>query len=147
MEKIRVARCCCGQLSLEILGEPKQIVACSCDYCQRRTGAIMQQSAWFTGHQIVSRAGEEKRYTAPNNPGGGDYIFCPHCGSTVYWEMPNIGEVYGVELYGVAVGSFADPEFPRPKFEGWASKRHRWLGEVGVDAVYDELPDKWPDLI
>lgn len=37
-------------------------------------------------------------------------------------------------LVGVAVGSFADPDFPMPAQAVWAEDRHRWL----------ELPAEMP---
>ena len=41
-----------------------------------------------------------------------DALFCPRCGSTVYWEFTFFRELMGVELYGIAVGCFADKDFP-----------------------------------
>jgi len=137
--KIEEARCCCGQISIRLVGGPKQVHTCSCDYCQRRTGSIMQFSAWYTEDQFVTRTGEPKHYQSPNNPGA-DYMFCPNCGSTVYWEMPGLDSLYGARLYGVAVGGFADPDYPRPTVESWSSKRHRWLDDIGSDEIYAEFP-------
>jgi hypothetical protein len=57
------------------------------------------------------------------------FHFCSVCGSTVYWEpkaMP--------ELIAVAVGAFADPNFPAPKDSVWEKRRHPWA-EMPVNTV------------
>ncbi len=136
--KIDEAQCCCGQVSLKFTGGPKKVLACSCDYCQRRTGSIIQFSAWYTADQIVSQTGEVKHYQGPNNPGV-DYMFCPECGSTVYWEIPGLTALYGSRLYGVAVGNFADRDYPQPTMENFVSNRHHWLGDVGTEETNAEV--------
>ena len=50
------------------------------------------------------------------------FHFCPTCGSTVYWEAEN-----HPGRYGIAVGAFADPHFPRPARSVFERSRHGWL--------------------
>ena len=137
--KLEQAQCCCGEIKLTLSGGPKKVLACSCDHCQRRTGSIVQFSAWYTEDQFVTKTGEPKHYQSPNSPNT-DYMFCPNCGSTVYWEIHGLEEHYGDRLYGLAVGGFADPEYPRPTIECWSSKRHRWLAGIGSDEIAPEFP-------
>lgn len=125
----RTARCCCGDLSITVSGEPERVIACQCDYCQRRTGTISQVSCWYFGEQVESRTGQGQIYRGPDNPGI-DYTFCPNCGSTVYWAFSVLENLVHVSIYGIAVGCFADANFPKPDLELWASKRHHWIGEV-----------------
>jgi hypothetical protein len=64
------------------------------------------------------------------------FHFCPNCGSNVFWEGdkdPNI--------YGITVGSFADPNFPPPTFSVWEEMMHPWLG---VATVTEHFPQGWP---
>ena len=49
--------------------------------------------------------------------------FCPDCGRTVYWELDK-----SPEFWSIAVGCFADPNFPMPMFSGWEEFKHPWLG-------------------
>jgi hypothetical protein len=59
------------------------------------------------------------------------FQFCPVCGSTVYWEAEGFPG-----LLAVAVGLFADPDFPAPKHSVWEKRRHRWVeafGELPVE--------------
>jgi hypothetical protein len=54
----------------------------------------------------------------------------------VFWEGdkdPNI--------YGITVGSFADPNFPPPTFSVWEEVMHPWLG---VATVTEHFPQGWP---
>lgn len=57
------------------------------------------------------------------------YRFCPRCGATLAYvneEMPGVT--------AIAVGAFADPGFPPPRFSVWERRRHPWVavtaGEV-----------------
>jgi hypothetical protein len=50
------------------------------------------------------------------------FHFCPTCGSTLYWE--NGGHPGQVT---VAVGNFADPNFPPPTIAVWEQSRHPWF--------------------
>jgi hypothetical protein len=50
------------------------------------------------------------------------FHFCPTCGSTVYWENEGFpGYV------AVAIGNFADPNFPAPTIAVWEESRHLWV--------------------
>ena len=136
--KTRTACCCCGDLSMTVSGEPERVIACHCHYCQRRTGNVFQVSCWFFADQIVSRTGEGQPYRGPENMGI-DYTFCPRCGSTVYWELSLLGSAFDVQIFGIAVGSFADAD-PEPDLEIWTSLRHHWVPPLeGIDG-YAEFP-------
>ena len=50
-------------------------------------------------------------------------VFCPGCGTTLYWEL----ELYP-DVLGVAGGAFTDPALPRPVRSVWTQHRHDWVG-------------------
>jgi hypothetical protein len=50
------------------------------------------------------------------------FNFCPTCGSTVYFE----NEAFP-GIIGIAIGNFADPNFPAPTIAVWEETRHSWL--------------------
>jgi hypothetical protein len=50
------------------------------------------------------------------------FSFCPTCGSAVYFENEGFPE-----FVGIAVGSFADPNFPAPTIAAREETRHPWL--------------------
>ena len=119
----RTARCHCGALEVECEGDPEQIFMCHCELCQRRTGTSYNLGAWFPAKDINVR-GETKQYARQGDLGSeGRFYFCPTCGSNVYWEAPDMLP----DMFGVAVGCFADPGFPRPTASLYGKRRHHWL--------------------
>jgi hypothetical protein len=137
--KSRTASCCCGDLSITVSGEPERVIACHCDYCQKRTGNVFQVSCWYFGEQIESRTGEPQIFNqGPNNPGI-DYSFCQRCGSTVYWEFTVMKKALDISLYGIAVGCFVDADFPAPDLEVYGRYRHHWIAALPGINVYDGM--------
>ena len=51
------------------------------------------------------------------------FHFCPNCGTSVFWEGDG-----SPTTCGIAVGCFADPNFPAPTSSGWEESMHPWLG-------------------
>jgi hypothetical protein len=125
----RIARCCCGGLQVEASGEPSFIVACHCTECQRRTGSVFGVGAYYPKAQI-SPSGTSKTHIRDGQDGRKLRLhFCPDCGTTVYWETD-----LRPDHFGVAVGAFADPQFPVPIRSVWEENRHPWIGfEHGPD--------------
>lgn len=119
----RLAQCHCGALCVTAVGEPEWVNACHCKACQRRTGAVVHSGAYFASAN-VRIAGASKVYARPADSGYAmRFHFCPDCGSNVYWRASRFPQ-----HYGIAVGAFADPEFPSPAFSVWQESKHRWLG-------------------
>ena len=114
----RHAACSCGQLHLTIEGEPSRISMCHRLECQRRTGAVISNQARFRLEQ-VSFAGKTTAWKRTAESGNTmTYHFCPTCGSTVYWVPGYVT---------VAIGNFADPNFPAPTIAVWEETRHPWV--------------------
>lgn len=117
----REAGCCCGQLKLTCQGEPIRVSMCHCLACQQRTGSVFGVQARFATPQ-VSIAGQAQSYVRVGDSGNSvNMHFCPHCGSTVYWQFPD-----SPEFIIVAVGAFADPTFPAPNISIYETRRHPW---------------------
>ena len=119
---MRLATCACGQLSVRCTGEPDLVSLCSCLACQRRTGSAFGLAAFFDRNQVVV-AGRGCSY-ARTGASGFDVVFwfCGTCGSTVYWEPTR-----KPERIAVAVGCFADPDFPQPSKFAFEEHQHPWL--------------------
>lgn len=153
----RTAHCCCGDLRIEVSGDPHYVHRCHCDYCQRRTGSVFQVSCWYPANQVVSQSGEFRIHKAypnleasysqvgletPPNPGI-EYRFCPRCGSTVYWEIPLAPGVFGPDatvVTAIAVGCFAEPSFPEPAEDHFVAVRHEWVEPLDGARVFPGLP-------
>jgi len=123
----RTASCSCGQLRVTCEGAPTRVSICHCLECQRRTGSVFAVQARFPRESVTiegrssiwSRRGDE----------GGKAVFhsCPVCAATVYWQPEAFPD-----LVAVAVGAFADPEFPAPNVAVYESRRHAWTTELGA---------------
>ena len=53
----RTASCCCGQLRIEVRGEPRGVGVCHCLACQRRTGSVFAALAAFAApYEVFGQA-------------------------------------------------------------------------------------------
>jgi hypothetical protein len=58
-----------------------------------------------------------QQFTRTADSGTGvTFSFCPHCGSTIFWELSAYPDVFAI-----AVGAFADPKFPAPRHSVYES--------------------------
>jgi hypothetical protein len=119
----RTAQCLCGSLRAVASGEPRFNNICSCRACQRRTGSVIHAGAYFLMADVRCE-GPSKIYNLRGDSGREVHLhFCPECGTSVYWHADR-----APGLCGVAVGCFADPDFPAPTFSLWEESLHPWLG-------------------
>lgn len=121
-----------------------RVVACHCDFCQKRTGSVFSVHAFFGEEQVVAITGDMKSYNGLEVDGVGavggsevDSHFCATCGSTVYWDLTLSN---GHREVGVAVGNFVDPDFPMPAVEYSTLLRHHWLTPVPGAVLFDSFP-------
>jgi hypothetical protein len=131
----RKASCCCGQLSIEVEGEPRGVGVCHCLACQQRTGSVFATLAGFSAPFRVS--GKATEYVRPGDQGAKfRFRFCPVCGSTVFHTEEGVED-----RVSVAVGAFTDPDFPPPQVSVYDSRRHSWVQlPAGVEA-FEKDPD------
>jgi hypothetical protein len=119
----RTAECHCGQLRVIASGEPERVYVCHCISCQRRTGAIIHNGSSWQKSQVRIE-GEHKIYARKGDSGSDlRFHFCPNCGTSVFWDGDR-----NPASCGIAVGCFADPDFPAPTSSGYEEWMHRWLG-------------------
>lgn len=118
----RLARCSCGQLRLQVSGEPVRISVCHCLACQRRTGSVFGAQARFPA-AAVSIEGRSTRWSRHGDSGGAIVQhFCPSCGATVYYLLDA-----APGFVAVPVGAFADPAFPSPSVSVYGELAHAWV--------------------
>ena len=118
----RTAACCCGQLRIEVQGEPQGVGVCHCLACQRRTGSVFAALARFAPPYVVHGAATE--YVRVGDQGASfRFRFCPRCGTTVF-HTEDGDQRGGVS---VAVGAFAEPGFPPPRASVYECRRHAWV--------------------
>ena len=129
---MRTASCSCGQLQAICEGEPVRVSVCHCLACQKRTGsAFGAQARWPTAQ--VRTEGRTSRYVRAADSGNTlTFHFCPDCGSTVYYQLDHVPDILAV-----ALGSFADPQFPAPSFSVYEARKHSWVDVPGDVAHHD----------
>lgn len=133
---IRRATCHCQALRAECEGEPAKVSLCNCFDCQRRTGSIFSVAAFFPREAFHLTGGETKSYRRPSVSGYPvTFHYCPNCGSTLWWDPDRMPH-----LVGVAVGAFADPDFPIPTQAVWAAEKHGWIAFPEGMAVHAKNP-------
>jgi hypothetical protein len=119
--RTRTARCHCGQLRIDVHGEPAMVGLCHCLACQRRTGSVFAALASFNAPFEVS--GQATEYVRAGEQGAQfRFRFCPVCGTTVFHTEEGVED-----SVGVAVGAFADPDFPPPRVSVYDCRRHAWV--------------------
>jgi hypothetical protein len=137
----RDATCLCGQLRLEVTGEPFSVSICNCLACKRGTGSAFGMQAGFRTGQVRIE-GRYSDYTRVSDEADRkEHIlhFCPVCGSQVFYTEPT-----EPDLVVVSVGSFADPSFPPPTESGYDSRRHEWVGLP--DSIQRHAPELWDSV-
>jgi hypothetical protein len=109
---------------------------CHCLDCQRRSGSAFSVAIFYSRDAVQRQGPEPGRFQRPSASGYPvTFLFCQRCGSNVCWEperMPN--------LVGVALGAFADPEFPAPVQSVWTKDMHRWLTLPDTIVPFEQSP-------
>ena len=139
-DKVREASCSCGKLTIKLTGDPEYVSSCACQACQRRTGSAFGVTAFFQEAQMVGEWGESSVFERVGGSGQPMFFrFCPHCGSTVWWEaLARPGRV------AVAAGAFADKAFPAPQRLIWADFAADWVRAPEGAKVFPEGPTPDP---
>jgi hypothetical protein len=136
----RIAQCHCGDLRLVCDGEPRKISMCHCLDCQRRSGSAFSVAVFYSRAAVRSDGKDPERFQRASTSGYPvSFFFCPRCGSNVWWEperMPG--------LVGVALGAFADPDFPAPVQSVWTKEMHRWVTLPEEVVRFDVAPPPRP---
>jgi len=131
----KTASCFCGQLQIEVQGEPLGIGVCHCLACQQRTGSVFATlAAYAAPYTVVGLATEFVR--TGDHGAKFRFRFCPICGSTIFHT-----EEGDDSHVSVAVGAFADPDFPAPQDSVYEHRRHRWVRLPDGITRYDSDPE------
>ncbi|MBO9581912.1 MAG: GFA family protein [Sphingobium sp.] len=123
---IRTATCRCGQLQVVCTGDPVRISVCHCLNCKKRSGsAFAAQARWM--HEDVALSGNFREWSEVGDSGKrATFRFCPICGSTVTYVAEGLPD-----FTAVAVGAFAEPDFPPPDYSVYEERMHKWVAIVG----------------
>jgi hypothetical protein len=130
----RTASCFCGQLRIHVEGEPQGVGVCHCLACQQRTGSVFAALASF--RRPFKVFGTATEYARTGDQGARfTFRFCPVCGTTVFHTEDGDNE-----SVSIAVGAFADPDFPAPRVSVYDSRRHPWVQLPAGTLTFDKDP-------
>jgi hypothetical protein len=120
----RTAQCHRGSLRVIASGEPERVYVCHCRACQRCTGAVVHSGCAIRKAMFGSRA--TTRFTSLTRTAASRSAF-------ISARMRQAATSFGradrnPNTYRIAVGSFADPNFPPPTSSVWEEVMHPWLG-------------------
>ena len=117
-----MANCSCNQLKVSCMGEPVSISLCHCLECQKRTGSTYGIAAFYKADHVKIIGDSNCFERDSDTKYKVTFYFCPNCGSTVYWKPQR-----KPEYVAIAVGSFADPTFPKPDQSVYEEHKHYWV--------------------
>ncbi|EJN01719.1 GFA family protein [Phyllobacterium sp. YR531] len=131
------ARCACGALTLLMREPAKLVAACHCLACQRRTGTPFSVNAFYAIDSVVISGAATKFTRIAESGRNVRMYFCPHCGSTVYWNADA-----APTMIGVGVGALGDPDFPGPTLSIFERTKHRWVNLAQEVTGFQESLDQ-----
>lgn len=120
------ASCRCGQFQARCEGEPVRVSVCHCLNCQKRSGSSFAAQARWPEAQVTLTGDFREWATVGENGNWARFRFCPVCGSTVAYTIEALPG-----LIAIAIGAFADPNFPPPQYSVYEERKHAWVAVVG----------------
>jgi hypothetical protein len=119
----RTAACSCGQLSVTVEGDPAFHGLCSCFECQRESGAPFSYAGYWPKSAVRRIGGTSSEWRRLAESGRWiDRHFCPTCGSSLYGYAE-----FAPDTIWIAIGNFADPGFPDPRYAVWSENKDPWV--------------------
>jgi len=120
----RVAECCCGDLKVDVIGQPEQHVMCHCKNCRKRTGSAFGLSAYYKRERLIGIYGKFTRFDLHNPNDGFDQqrFYCSRCGTTLCWLVSGYPH-----LIGIAGGCFDASPQDTPGYSTSTDSKLPWV--------------------
>jgi hypothetical protein len=114
-------RCACGQVTLQISGEPVTTRQCWCRQCQHLAGGGPSHNAMFRSEdvQIEGRLAQHSYVAASGNTL--TQWFCPSCGNHIYGQSSARPQFRTVRF-----GVLDQPHGLRPRMAIWTEAAPPW---------------------
>lgn len=116
--------CLCGAIRYRVTGEPIQVQACHCKFCQKRSGsafaiavAVNENQLAMTGTTLSEyehRSDESNRWLRIH--------FCSRCGTNVMVTLER-----NTSLRVVSGGTFDDPNWFKIDRHIWTRSAQHWM--------------------
>lgn len=129
----REGGCLCGDVRIEVAGDPVTQGICHCRQCQRNCGGSAATFLIYPAQSVTLTQGELRYFDTVGD--GGSAVargFCPNCGTPIMSSLEHVDAVRIVKL-----GAFDDPSFFKPEAVFWTTEAHDWA-EFPENAVQFE---------
>jgi hypothetical protein len=115
--------CQCGNIRYEVVGAPKQLLACHCTDCQRQSGSAFGMTLVVNEADFRLTQGEPKTFASTSAAGRAKLgAFCPDCGTRIYhkpeWRKGTVS---------VKPGTLDDTRWLRPNMHIWTNSKQTWV--------------------
>jgi hypothetical protein len=124
MSETRSSRCACGDVEVQITGEPVAMAYCHCESCRSWLGAPIHAASLWPTDSVTVKKGEAQLAVYKRTEESHRH-FCTSCGAPVLIRHPNMG------LTDVPAGSVSGLDYRPTIHVHYAEK---------VMAVRDGLP-------
>lgn len=95
---MHTGRCLCGNLAFAVEGQPRDVINCHCNFCQRATGSAFLVETLFEKENFRLLHGTPKIYGHVSE-GSGKVIrihFCSECGTKTHMLFERFPAIVGV---------------------------------------------------
>ena len=118
-----VGGCQCGNIRYEVLGTPRQLVACHCADCQQQSGSAFGMTLVVSEPDFRLTQGEVKTFSSKADTGRSKFgAFCPQCGTRIYntseWRKGTVS---------IKPGTLDDTHWLKPDVHIWTSSKQSWV--------------------
>ena len=114
--------CLCGDILIEIVGEPIIEGECHCGQCRKNCGGNAAAFLMFQKDAVKLVKGKLRYFETVADSGNKIARgFCPRCGTPIMSNLLRTDEIIIVKL-----GALDDPSFFKPKMVFWTSAAHDW---------------------
>ncbi|KAI1166493.1 Mss4-like protein [Nemania serpens] len=140
---IRNASCLCGDIKLEIRGDPIASNLCHCVSCQKYTASVFGWFSVYKTEQVTFTESEPsvlKTYK-DGSPESGEILtrsFCGKCGSPVSSQPLSVPEIIVVPV-GIVDG---DKTTFKPQAELYCQGRADWVPTIEGAKTFERMPPK-----
>ena len=132
----RAGGCLCGDVRIEVTGEPMTSGVCHCGQCQKNCGGSAATFMVFTAANVSLLKGELRYFDTVADSGNKiSRGFCPNCGTPIMSRLERTDKVIIVKL-----GAMDDPSFFTPEAVFWTSTAHDWADFPDNTDQYFENP-------
>ncbi len=96
--QMQLGRCLCGDIEYAVEGQPRDVINCHCEFCQRATGSAFLVETVFEKEDFRLRRGEPATYQH-TSVGSGKQIhihFCALCGTKTHMTFERFPSIVGI---------------------------------------------------